>query len=466
MMDVIARAGSFAAAAARELGKVPSALTYNVRQLEDALDVLLFDRSSGQAVLTAAGRGTAALKGVACWHRDGCGGQPRATRVLRLGERNSPWWSDVRDVPPDPVRAVRGVLRAAAPTENSVEGSGTRLRLRSEVLSGTWEALFSPARRISPSAWASAVGHATGGHRVRSCWARWSSCSPWRRTMRWRQHEGPISRMHELLRHRAVAVADSARRHVADHFEHPARAGRVHGEQHGAGQGGGADPLPGLRLPGRAHRAPAHRGRHGWWCKEVERDNRQRAPCWVCVAQRRRAGLRRSARRRAWPWAGGCTSSRATPRGARCWSATQACLGPSTEGRGVPRHRLRRALRAVAERPAACRIGRWPRWLQLAGRPGARRSLVAPHRGRRLTAHRARVRPRLIMRQFAGAAGWWPTTTPLFQSAPVGAAYQAGARPARSVAGPGPTLASARGARSRLELALAAANAASRAAPN
>ena len=54
MMDTIARAGSFAAAA-RELGKVPSALTYSVRQLEDALDVLLFDRRSGQAVLTAAG---------------------------------------------------------------------------------------------------------------------------------------------------------------------------------------------------------------------------------------------------------------------------------------------------------------------------------------------------------------------------------------------------------------------------
>src|SRR5687768_16840573 len=54
MMDVIARTGSFAAAA-RELGKVPSALTYNVRQLEDALDVLLFDRRSRQARLTAAG---------------------------------------------------------------------------------------------------------------------------------------------------------------------------------------------------------------------------------------------------------------------------------------------------------------------------------------------------------------------------------------------------------------------------
>src|SRR6476619_2051260 len=54
MMDVIARTGSFAAAA-RELGKVPSSLTYSVRQLEEALDVLLFGRRSRQARLTAAG---------------------------------------------------------------------------------------------------------------------------------------------------------------------------------------------------------------------------------------------------------------------------------------------------------------------------------------------------------------------------------------------------------------------------
>src|SRR6201746_2272557 len=55
MMDVIARTGSLAAAA-RQLGKVPSALTYSVRQLEDALDVLLFDRRSRQATLPAAGQ--------------------------------------------------------------------------------------------------------------------------------------------------------------------------------------------------------------------------------------------------------------------------------------------------------------------------------------------------------------------------------------------------------------------------
>ena len=53
MLQVIAETGSFAAAA-RAINMVPSALTYRVRQIEDALDVLLFDRSSRQAQLTEA----------------------------------------------------------------------------------------------------------------------------------------------------------------------------------------------------------------------------------------------------------------------------------------------------------------------------------------------------------------------------------------------------------------------------
>src|SRR5512143_3564496 len=54
MLQTIAEAGSFAAAA-RASDMVPSALTYRVRQMEEALDVLLFDRSSRQARLTEAG---------------------------------------------------------------------------------------------------------------------------------------------------------------------------------------------------------------------------------------------------------------------------------------------------------------------------------------------------------------------------------------------------------------------------
>lgn len=54
MLQQIAEAGSFAGAA-RLLGMVPSALTYRVRRLEQALDVLLFDRSSHRAQPTEAG---------------------------------------------------------------------------------------------------------------------------------------------------------------------------------------------------------------------------------------------------------------------------------------------------------------------------------------------------------------------------------------------------------------------------
>lgn len=50
MMDAIVRNGSFAGAA-REWGRIPSALTYSVRHLEESLDVLLFDRKSGSEYL-------------------------------------------------------------------------------------------------------------------------------------------------------------------------------------------------------------------------------------------------------------------------------------------------------------------------------------------------------------------------------------------------------------------------------
>src|ERR1039458_2184897 len=55
VMDAIERQGSFAAAAA-ELHRVPSALTYSVQKLEQDLDVLLFDRSGPRARLTPAGQ--------------------------------------------------------------------------------------------------------------------------------------------------------------------------------------------------------------------------------------------------------------------------------------------------------------------------------------------------------------------------------------------------------------------------
>ncbi|MDX1654422.1 MAG: LysR family transcriptional regulator, partial [Candidatus Competibacteraceae bacterium] len=55
VLDAIDRRGSFAAAAA-ELTRVPSAITYTIQKLEHDLGVAVFDRSGHRARLTPAGR--------------------------------------------------------------------------------------------------------------------------------------------------------------------------------------------------------------------------------------------------------------------------------------------------------------------------------------------------------------------------------------------------------------------------
>jgi DNA-binding transcriptional LysR family regulator len=140
MMDTIARTGSFAAAA-RELGKVPSALTYSVRQLEEALDVLLFDRSSRQAQLTAAGQ-ELLLEGRRLLQEMGA----VANRVRRVaGGWEATLAISVEDLLSVPTlfELVQAFYDACPGAEERAEGgpAATRLRLRSDVLAGTWEAL-------------------------------------------------------------------------------------------------------------------------------------------------------------------------------------------------------------------------------------------------------------------------------------------------------------------------------------
>lgn len=54
-IDSIDRKGSFSAAA-EELFRVPSAITYTIKKLEEQLNIKLFDRSKQRAVLTPAGK--------------------------------------------------------------------------------------------------------------------------------------------------------------------------------------------------------------------------------------------------------------------------------------------------------------------------------------------------------------------------------------------------------------------------
>src|ERR1700712_270769 len=153
MMDVIARTGSFAAAA-RELGKVPSSLTYSVRQPEDALDVLLFDRRSRQARLTAAGEELL---------NEGRRLLDQMDAVANRVKRVATGWETQLSIAGDGVisrvtmfelcesfyalnpqgAASKSSSLAPVPLPATLGSPGTRLRLRTEVMAGTWEALTS-----------------------------------------------------------------------------------------------------------------------------------------------------------------------------------------------------------------------------------------------------------------------------------------------------------------------------------
>lgn len=210
MMDTIARSGSFAAAA-RELGKVPSALTYSVRQLEEALDVLLFDRTSRQARLTAAGEellqeGRRLLSEI----------DAVANRVRRVAAG----WEGELTLVADDVISRRVLFElceaffALDPQGRSGSGGsasggpGTRLRLRTEVLSGTWESLVSGQADL-------AIGIELGREPPAGMAIEPLGEMPFVFAVAPHHplapHDGPLDDA-LIVHHRAVAVADSAHR--------------------------------------------------------------------------------------------------------------------------------------------------------------------------------------------------------------------------------------------------------------
>jgi molybdate transport repressor ModE-like protein len=131
LLEAVAQAGSFAAAA-RELNLVPSAVTYRIRQIEDALDVLLFDRSSRQARLTEAGAELMREGGRLLQEIDAV-----ANRVRRVATG----WESQLTIAVDTVVSMSTVMEL---TQAFLElAPSTRLRMREESLSGTLEALSS-----------------------------------------------------------------------------------------------------------------------------------------------------------------------------------------------------------------------------------------------------------------------------------------------------------------------------------
>src|SRR5687768_3138063 len=140
VIDAIDRKGSFAGAAT-ELHRVPSAITYSIRQLEEGLGVELFDRRGHRAVLTDAGR-----------------------ELLRQGRRLLEAAADLECRVQQVARGWESELRIAVDTligidklygvvaEFYEQNAGTRLRLSTEVLGGTWDALASARAELAVGA--------------------------------------------------------------------------------------------------------------------------------------------------------------------------------------------------------------------------------------------------------------------------------------------------------------------------
>ena len=131
LMDAVHRTGSMAAAA-RELGLVPSAVTYRVRQVEDALDVLLFDRSSRQAKLTEAGKELL---------REGNRLLNELDAIANRVKRVATGWESQLTLAVDSIIS-RSTIMELCEAFFALKPP-TRLKIREEALSGTLQALTS-----------------------------------------------------------------------------------------------------------------------------------------------------------------------------------------------------------------------------------------------------------------------------------------------------------------------------------
>jgi DNA-binding transcriptional LysR family regulator len=196
MLQTIGSTGSFAAAA-RALGLVPSALTYRVRQMEDALDVLLFDRSSKTAQPTAAGQELLREASRLLSDVDAV-----ANRVKRVATG----WEAVLTVAVDSIVSRSVVMQLCEAF--LAQSPPTRLRLRYETLSGTLGALSAGQADLAlgvllPTGLSSDMAHLPLG--------------PVEFVFAVAPHH-PLAAMPEplsdevLQQHRAVAVADSVPR--------------------------------------------------------------------------------------------------------------------------------------------------------------------------------------------------------------------------------------------------------------
>ncbi len=201
VLDAIDRRGSFAAAA-DELHRVPSAVTYQIQKLEHELDVLLFDRREHRAKLTPAGRelldsGRRLLDASAAIEQ----------RVRRVATG----WESELAVAVDtivPWTRVWPLVSAFYANCDANAAAHTRVRLTQEVLGGAWDALVDG--RADVVIGAAGDPPPGGGFRTRALAESVSMfvVAPGHPLADARE---PLSEA-TIARHRAVVVADTSRR--------------------------------------------------------------------------------------------------------------------------------------------------------------------------------------------------------------------------------------------------------------
>lgn len=266
LLQTVARAGSFAAAA-RELGLVPSAVTYRVRQVEDALDALLFDRASRQARLTAAG--TELL-------REGERLLGEVDAVANRVRRVATGWESQLTIAVDVVVSPSTVMELAQAFFEVAPQ--TRLRLRDDSLSGTLQAIVRGEADL-------ALGVALEPGNTMGLQSRALGEVPF--VFAVAPHH-PIAAVTEpvgddvILQHRAVAVADSVQRGAGvtmgllagqDVFTVPTMRAKLDAQLRGIGVGFLPEPMarPYLetgRLVARQVRRPSRMARMSYVWRE------------------------------------------------------------------------------------------------------------------------------------------------------------------------------------------------------
>jgi DNA-binding transcriptional LysR family regulator len=128
ILDAIERRGSFSAAA-EELSRAPSSLSYQIQKLEQELDLFIFDRSGHRAALTPAGKilleqGRSILAATA--------------EMLKDANSIANGWELELTIAFDGVIPIRHFFPLV---EKLSKQSKTRLKLQEEILVGGWEAL-------------------------------------------------------------------------------------------------------------------------------------------------------------------------------------------------------------------------------------------------------------------------------------------------------------------------------------